>query len=277
MNPMTILLAAWAATALLMFVLWLRQIQSSNAGIVDVAWALLTPIVGSWLILADDAANGTRQYLVICLCLFWGLRLAFYLFKRSQRETEDGRYRHMREYCGRYAQPAMFVFFQLQALAVLMFALPFWGAARNVELTLGLLDYAGVVVWLIAFFGEWLSDWQLAKFKRSARGSSAVCQEGLWKYSRHPNYFFECLHWWAYVLIGYGSDYWILTWAGLLAMYVSITRVTGVPYVEQQSLRSKGEAYRRYQQSTSAFFPMPPRVAVSKGKSGRTRQRSIQA
>ena len=275
MSLTTIFIVACTAVSLAMLVLWVRQLQSLNAGVVDVGWALLTPLAGTWLILADDVVNGTRQYLVILLSMFWGIRLAYYLFKRSGRETEDGRYRHMRESCGKYAQPAMFVFFQLQALAVLMFALPFWAAARNAETGLGPMDYAGVVIWLIAFFGEWLSDWQLAKFKRNLHDSSRVCQEGLWKYSRHPNYFFECLHWWAYVLIGYGSDYWILTWAGLLAMYAFITRVTGVPYVEQQSLRSKGEAYRRYQQSTSRLFPMPPHKPGGKAKPSPAQQRSI--
>ncbi len=274
MSISTIFLVAWAASGLIMFLLWLQQVRSRNAGVVDVAWAFLTPLVGCWLILADDIENGARQYIIILLALIWGIRLGLYLHKRVSSETEDGRYRYMREYCGKYAQPVMFVFFQLQATWTLLFALPFWAASRNTAASLNWLDYAGITVWLIALSGEWLSDRQLASFKKKTRDRSLVCQEGLWHYSRHPNYFFEWLHWWAYVLIGYGSDYWILSWSGLIVMYVFITRITGVPYVEQQSLRSKGDAYRAYQQTTSSFFPMPPKKHVDNDLQSVSEQKS---
>jgi steroid 5-alpha reductase family enzyme len=259
MTLTTIFSYAWAAAALVMLVMWAVQVGTSNAGIVDVTWAILTPIIGTWLILADSVENGIRQYLIVCLTMVWGVRLGMYLFKRVSNETEDGRYRYMREYCGKYAQPSMFVFFQFQATWTLLFALPFWAAARNPGAGLGWLDYIGVAILIIAVFGEWLSDRQLAQFKMQKQDRSLVCNVGLWKYSRHPNYFFEWLHWWAYVCLGYGSDYWLLTWTGVVVMYVFITRVTGVPYVEQQSLRSKGDAYRKYQQTTSKFFLLPPR------------------
>lgn len=250
---------AWAAAALLMLVLWFLQYRSKNAGIVDVAWSFFTPVIGAWLILADEVDNGLRQYLIICLALAWGIRLGSYLYKRVNNETEDGRYRYMREYCGKYAQPVMFIFFQIQATWTLLFALPFWAASRNASINLSWLDYLGITVWLLAMFGEWLSDRQLAQFKQQTQDRSLVCNTGLWRYSRHPNYFFEWLHWWAYVCLGYGSDYWWLSWTGLLVMYVFITRITGVPYTEQQSLRSKGDAYRQYQRTTSSFFLLPPR------------------
>jgi len=95
-----------------------------------------------------------------------------------------------------------------------------------------------------------------------ASNKGKVCDTGLWRWSRHPNYFFEWLHWFAYVLIGIGSPYWWVTVAGVLVMYVFLTKVTGIPWTEQQSLRSRGDAYRRYQQSTSEFFPLPPRARV---------------
>lgn len=257
-----IFLYAWIAAAVVMFVLWLLQTRSKNAGTVDVTWAFLTPLIGTWLILTDEVGNGLRQYLIIFMALFWGIRLGSYLYKRVNSETEDGRYRHMRQSSGNYEQPIFFVFFQIQATWTLLFALPFWAASRHAESTLSWLDYLGVGVWLIAMIGEWISDRQLAQFKVRTQDRSRVCNEGLWRYSRHPNYFFEWLHWAAYVCLGYGSDYWWLTWTGLLVMYVFITRITGVPYVEQQSLRSKGEAYRQYQKTTSMFFPLPPRNSM---------------
>jgi len=175
-------------------------------------------------------------------------------------EVEDGRYRYMREYCGKHAQVVMFIFFQVQATWTILFALPFWAAARNSNPEVGLLDVLGVLVWMIAIAGEVISDQQLHHFRMNPVNKGIVCNIGLWRYSRHPNYFFEWLQWWAFVLIGYGSDYWWLTWTGLIVIYVFITRITGVPYTEQQSIRSRGDAYREYQKTTSMFFPLPPKV-----------------
>jgi steroid 5-alpha reductase family enzyme len=158
----------------------------------------------------------------------------------------------------------MFIFFQVQATWTLLFALPFWAASQNAEPGIVLLDAIGITVWILAIAGEWISDRQLAKFKAKTNDRSKVCNVGLWKYSRHPNYFFEWLHWWAYVCLGYGSDVWWLTWTGLIVMYVFITRITGVPYTEQQSLRSKGDAYREYQATTSMFFLLPPKKLIKK-------------
>jgi steroid 5-alpha reductase family enzyme len=238
--------------------MWFFQLRTNNAGIVDVAWSFLTPIVGVWLILSDDIANGARQMLIITLAVIWGFRLGSYLYRRVSNEDEDGRYRYMRESSGKYEQLVMFIFFQVQATWTLLFALPFWAASRNAEPGFVLIDVIGISIWILAMAGEWISDRQLANFKLRTNDRSKVCNVGLWKYSRHPNYFFEWLHWWAYVCLGYGSDIWWLTWTGLVVMYVFITRVTGVPYTEQQSLRSKGDAYREYQATTSKFFPMPP-------------------
>ena len=259
MSIQTIFVYAWAAAALVMLVMWFIQYRTNNAGIVDVAWSFFTPIVGLWLILADDLNNDTRQYLIILLASIWGFRLGIYLYKRVANEVEDGRYRYMRESSGKYAQPVMFVFFQMQATWTILFALPFWAASRNTQAGLSWLDYLGISIWIIAMLGEFISDRQLANFKAETQDRSLVCNVGFWKYSRHPNYFFEWLHWWAYVCLGYGSDYWWLTWTGLLVMYVFITRITGIPYTEQQSLRSKGDAYREYQKTTSGFFLLPPR------------------
>lgn len=259
MSLLVIFLVAWGASALIMLLLWAWQCKTHNAGIVDVAWSFLTPLVGLWLILADELANGLRQWLIIALALLWGFRLGWYLYQRVSREVEDGRYRYLREYCGARAQGVMFIFFQMQATWTLLFALPFWAASRNTSPGLGWLDLLGVLVWLVAMLGEITSDRQLHKFRKDKANRGRVCNIGLWRYSRHPNYFFEWLQWWAFVLIGFGSGLWWLTWLGLVVVYVFITRITGVPYTEQQALRSRGDAYRAYQQSTNRFFPWPPK------------------
>jgi len=260
MTLASIFLIAWGFSAVVMLLLWMVQYKTENAGIVDVAWSFLTPMIGVWLILMDQIENGARQWLIIGLALFWGFRLGTFLYNRVMNEIEDGRYRYMREYCGKHAQVVMFVFFQVQATWTILFALPFWAAARNSNPHVGLLDMLGISVWIIAIAGEVISDQQLHRFRMNPVNKGIVCNTGLWRYSRHPNYFFEWLQWWAFVLIGYGSDYWWLTWTGLIVIYVFITRITGVPYTEQQSIRSRGDAYREYQKTTSMFFPLPPKV-----------------
>lgn len=257
----TIFLSAWAVTAVIMLLLWLIQCKTKNAGTVDVAWSFLTPLVGVWLILADDVENSFRQGLIIIFALVWGGRLGVFLYKRVMNEIEDGRYRYLREYCGKQAHLVMFIFFQMQATWTILFALPFWAASRNINAEFSLFDILGIVIWFIAITGEVISDRQLHNFRMNKQNQGQVCNIGLWQYSRHPNYFFEWLQWWAFVLIGYGSDYWWLTWSGLIVMYVFITRITGVPYTEQQSIRSRGDAYRHYQKTTNMFFPWPPKKA----------------
>jgi steroid 5-alpha reductase family enzyme len=112
-------------------------------------------------------------------------------------------------------------------------------------------------VWTVAVTGESVADAQLARFRTDPVNKGMVCSDGLWRYSRHPNYFFEWAHWWAYVLIGGGAA---LTWLGPVAMLVFLFRITGIPYTEKQALRSRGDAYRDYQETTSVFFPWPPKA-----------------
>jgi steroid 5-alpha reductase family enzyme len=252
------LLLGWGALAVIMAMLWLVQYATRNAGIVDVAWAFGTGVLGVWFALGVSSGDATRGVIIATLVGIWGARLGYYLASRVLRESEDGRYRSMRDSLGRWTQPVMFLFFQVQALWGLMFALPMWAAAQSTSLAIAWHDWLGIGVWLIAFTGEVVSDRQLNQFRRDPANKGKVCQTGLWRYSRHPNYFFEWLHWWAYVLIGIGSPWWWVTIAGVVVMYVFLTRVTGIPYTEQQAIRSRGDAYRRYQETTNVFFPFSP-------------------
>jgi steroid 5-alpha reductase family enzyme len=114
-------------------------------------------------------------------------------------------------------------------------------------------------VWIISVGGEWLADRQLARFRQDPSNKGKVCRQGLWRYSRHPNYFFEWVHWWAYVLIGIGGPWGWLTLFGPAVMLVFLLKITGVPPTEKRALQSRGEAYREYQRTTSVFFPWPPK------------------
>ena len=257
----TLALVAWAVMAVLMAALWLIQYRTHNAGTVDVAWAFGTGVVGIWFALGAAGGQGERQWLVALLVAAWGARLGWHLLRRVASETEDGRYRYLREHLGDRVQPFMFGFFQVQAGWALLFALPMWAAATNPSPALGWHDYAGLAAWLLAIGGETLADRQLARFRENEDNKGKVCRDGMWAWSRHPNYFFEWLHWLAYILIGLGSPHWWVTVAALPVMYVFLVYVTGIPWTEQQSLRSRGEAYEQYQREVPAFFPRPPKPA----------------
>lgn len=261
-SPWQPLLLAWAGAALVMLILWLVQKRTRQAGIVDVVWALATAVVAVGLIAFASGGSPQRAILLALLIGFWGARLALHLFKRLHREREDGRYLAMKQAMGeKWVQPFMFAFFQVQALWAVLFALPVAAASLAPRGPLDWLDAAGAGVWLIALGGEWIADRQLAVFRTNPANRGRVCRRGLWAWSRHPNYFFEWLHWLAYVLIGYGSPYWWVTLAGAGLMYLFLNFVTGVPFTEQQALRSRGDAYRDYQRTTSRFFPMPPETS----------------
>jgi len=153
----------------------------------------------------------------------------------------------------------MFGFFQLQAFSVVVLAAAFALACLNPAPALQPLEIAGAILWLVAFGGEALADAQLAAFKRDPANQGAVCSRGLWHYSRHPNYFFEWLIWVAYFVFALASPLGWIAAIGPLSILFLLLRVTGIPLTEEQAIRSKGAAYRRYQATTSAFIPWFPK------------------
>ena len=155
--------------------------------------------------------------------------------------------------------PKFFGFFQAQALLTAVFAVPFLVVALAPERPpLGAL-IAAVVIWLAAVSGETWADRQLAVWRADPTHRGRTCRTGLWRYSRHPNYFFEWLHWWSYPLLAWGAPEWWLTLLGPALMLYTLLKVTGIPYTEQQALASRGDDYRAYQRSTSAFIPWWPK------------------
>jgi steroid 5-alpha reductase family enzyme len=236
--------------------LWAVQLRTRDAATADVGWTVLVAggaLAAGWLSDGDVA----RRALVAGLATAWALRLGLHLVGDRVRSGrgEDGRYRALREHWGA-AAPRNFLFLYLgQAVVAALFVVPLWAAMRG-----GPLDAwaaAGVPIWGIAVGGEWLADHQLARFRADPATRGTVCRSGLWRYSRHPNYFFEWLHWWAYVLIGQAA---LPTLLGPVVMLAFLYRITGIPYTERQAVKSRGEAYREYQRTTSAFVPWPPRA-----------------
>jgi steroid 5-alpha reductase family enzyme len=139
-----------------------------------------------------------------------------------------------------------------------MFSIPFVPVVYN-KTTWGWSDYAGIIVWLIAVIGETTADRQLARFRSKPENQGKTCRIGLWNYSRHPNYFFEWIHWFTYVFLGIGSPYWWATLLGPVLMLIFLYKITGIPYTEKRALQTRGEDYRQYQQTTSPFIPWFPR------------------
>ena len=254
-----LILPALVAASALMLILWLVQLQTQNAGIVDVGWSFATALIGVWFALAWHEGEDLRKLLAGAMIGLWGLRLGLYLLRRMPHETEDGRYLAMRQRLGPWTQPVFFLFFQIQAAWALLFALPVLVAVSNPAPGLGLTDYLGVLVWLVALAGELVADRQLHRFRADPGNRGRVCDTGLWRYSRHPNYFFEWLHWWAYLIIGLGSPIWWLAWLVMALMLIFLLKITGIPHTERQALRSRGAAYRDYQRRTSVFIPLPPK------------------
>lgn len=261
MSTVALVLAGWAMAATAMAILWVVQRRRGDAGIVDVAWAAgIGAFAVAWTLLLPGVPG--RKWMVIAVAAAWSIRLAGYILHRVFTMPEDGRYRQMKAEWGASAQRRMFVFYQYQAAALVLFSLPMLLAVLNPR-PVGWLDWFGLAVGVLAIGGEALADRQLHRFRQNPANRGRVCQDGLWRYSRHPNYFFEWLHWWAYVLLATG---WLGGWlalAGPVLMWYFITRVTGIPPTEAQAIRTRGEAYRQYQQTTNAFFPWFPRNAAA--------------
>lgn len=257
MNVWILALAIWALGALAMAGIWSLSMRTRNIGYVDVAWAGLMSLAALLAGLLSSGAAVPRM-LTAAMGAIWGARLCIYLLRRVLHEAEDGRYQALRERW--HGSPVkFFVFFQLQAVVVALFALPFLAATNNPVEQVTFWTIAAIAVWVGAVGGESVADAQLAAFRDDATNKGKTCRTGLWAWSRHPNYFFEWLHWFAYVLLAIGSPYAWLAWLGPLVMLAFLYRVSGIPWTEQQALRSRGEDYRKYQREVSAFFPRPPR------------------
>jgi steroid 5-alpha reductase family enzyme len=245
----------------MMTVLWMIQRRTANAGIVDVGWAAGIGLLGVFFAATSDGYL-PRRVLVAVLIGIWSARLSTYLLlDRVLGRPEEGRYRTLREHWGAAVNRRLFWFFQMQALAALFFALPVLVVAYHPVDRLTVWDLAGVLIWCLAVGNTILADRQLARFKRRPESHGKTCREGWWRYSRHPNYFFEWLHWWTYVALSIGAAYWWVTLLAPAVMLYFLLKVTGIPPTEAQAVASRGDDYRQYQRTTSVFIPWFPKKA----------------
>ena len=241
---------------------WVLQRMTGNSGWVDVVWSFGMGLAGLVLALVPNGLT-TRQIVVAALIAVWSMRLGSHIAQRSARGPEDARYAALREEWGARFQFRLFLFLQVQALAAALLGLSMMLAAHNPAPFPRALDVAGIVVLIIAVAGEGIADEQLRRFRKNPANRGRVCDAGLWGWSRHPNYFFEWFGWVAYPLLAIdtsGGWYWgWLALSGPAFMYWLLVHVSGIPLLEQQMLKSRGDAFRAYQARVSAFFLLPPK------------------
>lgn len=258
MTILSLFLTGWGIAAAAFLAVWAVSVRIRNYGLLDAAWsygvAVLAPL---YAVLGPG--DSVRKGLAAAVGVAWSLRLGTYILRRVLRHhpEEDPRYRTLRE---RWPGSGKFlVFFQLQALVAAVFSLPFLLMAYNTSPELKAVELLGLGVALLSLGGEALADHQMAAFKKNPANRGGVCQDGLWRYSRHPNYFFEFMVWVGFFLAALGTPWgWITVVCPLLMLHF-LLNVTGVKLSEKHSLETRGEAYRAYQQRTSAFVPRFPK------------------
>jgi steroid 5-alpha reductase family enzyme len=246
-----------AALALFATAGWLLSLPLRDVSIVDIMWSLMFLLAAS-VYTAAQAAPGPRAWLVILLVGLWSIRLAAYIFRRNRGHGEDFRYQQIRaRNQPGFAFKSLYLVFGLQAGLAWVISLPLLAATGSTA-PLGWLDAAGVALWLVGMVFEAGGDWQLARFKRDPGNRGKVLDTGLWRYTRHPNYFGDFCVWWGLFLIALAADGW---WSvvGPLLMSVLLLKVSGVALLEKD-IGERRPAYRDYIRRTNAFFPGPPRA-----------------
>ena len=251
-------LGAFVATAT-MLSLWGAHRTLGNASLVDVGWAFTLGVL-ALLAAALGTGDPTRRLIVALVGGVWSARLTIHLVHRIATEPEDPRYAEMRARWGGNLGAKFLALFVGQGILDVILAVPFFLAAIDPSPALHPMVWAGVALASISVIGEATADTQLRTFRSNPANRGQVCRVGLWSWSRHPNYFFEWLIWCAFALLALGSPLGGLALFPPVLMLYFLTRVTGIKATEAHAVRSRGEAYRRYQREVSAFVPWPPTV-----------------
>lgn len=236
--------------------LWALSLGLRNSSIIDIFWGLGFALV-SWTSLALTMNASAKSILLTLMVSLWGIRLAGYLAWRNLGKPEDYRYAAMRQKHGRkFPLISLFTVFGLQGLLTAVISLPLQVGINGTG-SLNAVSCLGVALWLIGLTFESVGDYQLARFKAHVSNQGKVMNRGLWRYTRHPNYFGDFLVWWGFFLVAAEPASWWWTIIGPLLMSFLLIRVSGVRLLES-SLRSRIDGYEHYVRTTSAFLPWPP-------------------
>ncbi|MEE1876583.1 DUF1295 domain-containing protein [Altererythrobacter litoralis] len=261
------LLVNAAILVAIVFVLWIISVRIDDVSFIDAFWGAGMGIlaIASWLHV-PGGQPGALATLLMAMAAVWGFRLGIYLLRRWRREGEDKRYKMIlkkdRER-GNFAFAALTKVWLMQAVLLFMVSSPAQvGILVSPEpAPIAPLAWAGVAIYLVGIFFEWVGDWQLARFKADPANHGQVLDTGLWRYTRHPNYFGDCAAWWGIWLVcaSAGWDYALYTLIGPVFLTFTLTKWSGVALLEKGLDRSKGDKYADYKRRTSAFLPLPPK------------------
>ena len=253
-----VMITAAVTIAIVMVSTWVVSVAIRNASIVDIVWGLGFVAV-SWVLWARIDGNNGRQSLVAVMVGLWGLRLGGYLAKRNIGHGEDFRYVLMRrKYGSKFPIISLFTVFGLQGVIMWTVSLPVQFASADDLPGVGPIAVMGIIVWLIGLAFETVGDWQLARFKADPANQGKVMDQGLWRLTRHPNYFGDAVMWWGVGIVAAETGSGVIGFIGPAVMTWFLMRVSGVPMLEK-ALHKRREGYAEYVARTSAFFPRPPR------------------
>jgi steroid 5-alpha reductase family enzyme len=248
-----------AAAVLLYMLLWFAlSLALRRNDVADVAWGGGFIVAALAALLSRGAATD-RAVLAVMLVIIWGLRLALHIGLRNRGKGEDARYRKWREEWGNYVVlRSFFQIYILQGLLLLVISIPVIKVISATDTPLTLLDLLGTAVWIVGFLFEAISDWQLLQYKKDPGNKGKIIMTGLWRFSRHPNYFGEVTLWWGVYLIALAIPAGWMTIMGPITITILILGVSGIPMLEK---KYEGNAeFDEYKRRTSAFFPWLPKA-----------------
>lgn len=225
---------------------------------IDAAWSAAMGVCALCMVLISEG-DLIRRCVAGTLVAAWAFRLTTHLVKHRLKGPEDGRYVDLRRALKMKRELYMPAFYAFETLLVPICLIPVY-CVMTLPGPFGTpWDFLGIAVYCTAVGGETLADRQLAHFRSQPRNKGLTCRVGLWRFSRHPNYFFEWVHWWAYVVMALGTPVFFFTLSGPAVMFIFLFYITGIPHIERRALKSRGDDYRAYQKTTSIFIPWIPK------------------
>jgi steroid 5-alpha reductase family enzyme len=258
-----VLLTAFIINLLIFTAAWALCVKIRNFSPVDAFWAFCIGLTALFFLI--DQPLNLKQMVAGILILLWSIRLGYHLAKRIAKHhpEEDSRYRKLREAWEGKVTVMFLLFFLGQAVSVFVLALPFYIIAADPDPTFDVLSIVGAFVAATGLIGETIADKQMSTFKAQDPDPKSVCKKGLWKYSRHPNYFFESIIWIGFFIFALGSPWgWTTIYAPAIITFL-LLKVTGIPPTEASAIKRKGKAYLEYQRTTSPFIPLPSKKEIA--------------